>query len=234
MLEADPLTAECARILPDVSDVCIGVSPFNSYFSTERLTGLAAWGFENFSNCHFFIPDELAAYTLEAVGYPAGRAKQKARRQGNYVYNKVRTALKAVSAGVDADSLILDMKTLRANDVYCELLADIQDRFESDPSFRDACLDASHWVLDRKLPEGEQPNDDQLISAVRYFLGELPLFAGSGRIVGHETSMFVYHQRVDFLEKFFNRELSMRPHDGQGFLVVNHPGEQPVQLAVTA
>jgi hypothetical protein len=85
MVNVDPLTAECARVFPDADGVCIGVSPFNSYFSAERLLGLASWGLNNFRTCHFFIPDEAAAYTLEALGYAPRRARQNAWRQGRYV-----------------------------------------------------------------------------------------------------------------------------------------------------
>lgn len=231
MLEIEPLTAECARVHPDASDVCIGVSPFNSYFSVERLINLARWGLREFGTCHFFVPDELAAYTLEATGYAPNKARQKAWRQGRYVYNKVRTALESLDVP-DPERLIMDMQRLRANDVYVELFNDVQNMFDTDPDFERACLDASHWVLDKKLPEGQVPTEEQLRSAVRYFLAELPLFAGSGRIVGQPSSMFVYHQRVDFLEKFFNRELSLWPNNGQGFLVVHQEENQPAAALV--
>lgn len=231
MLNIDPLTGECATVWQDAQDVCIGVSPFNSYFSAERLLSLASWGLNNFRSCHFFIPDETAAYTLEAMGYAPNRARQKAWRQGRYVVNKVHHALATLEVE-DPQSLILDMGRLHANAHYHELLNQVQTLFDNDRDFQEACVEASNWVLDRRLPDGAQATDEQLRSAVRYLLAELPLFAGSAQIVGQPSSMFVYHQRVTFLESFFKRELSWEPNPGQGFLVVTQPEDQSAETLV--
>jgi cyclo(L-tyrosyl-L-tyrosyl) synthase len=112
------------------------------------------------------------------------------------------------------------------------MLNEVQSRFNDDAEFHDACLEASNWVLDRRLPEGAELTDEQRRSAVRYLLAEIPLFAGSARIVGAETSMFVYHQRVSFLERFFNRELSWAPRPNQGFLVVTQQEEHTADALV--
>jgi len=226
MFDVEPLTRNCGTLLPQASHICIGVSPFNSYFSTERLTALAEWALAEFDSCHFFIPDTAAAYTLEALGYAPGRARHKAQRQGQYVHNKVATALRTLDVPEPHD-LILGLERLGTESRYCELLNEANALFEWDASFRAACLEASHWVLDRKLPPGTEPTDDQLLLAVRYFLAELPLFADSGGIVGTSRSMFVYHQPVSFLERFYARGLTLTPADGQGFLVVREQDRGP-------
>ncbi|WP_050986820.1 tRNA-dependent cyclodipeptide synthase [Streptomyces sudanensis] len=219
MFEIEPLTERCRGLLPEAVHVCIGVSPFNSYFSTPRLRRLADWALTRFPGVHFFVPDAAAAYTLEALGYDPARARHKAQRQGQYVHNKICTALRA--EGVEhPEDLVLGMDRLHGTARYTELLDEAHRRFHEDGDFRAACLDASHWVLDRKLPPGTVPTEEQLRGAVRYFLAELPLFVDSGGIAGHGPSFFVYHQRVAFLERFFRHELSWRPVDGQGFLVV--------------
>lgn len=231
MFQVDPLTDECAKVHSGARHVCIGVSPFNSYFTIELLTELASWGLANFQSCHFFVPDEAAAYTLEALGYEPTRARQKARRQGRYVYNKIHHALDTLLVGRPQD-LILDMERLNANEPYVTLRCEAEDLFENDLNFRAECLEASNWVLDRKLPDGQRPTEEQLRLAVRYFLAELPLFAGSGKIVGQPSSMFVYHQRVAFLEKFYHRGLSWLPQSGQGFLVVTQHERKPAGALV--
>lgn len=219
MFNSEPLTERCGALLPTASHVCIGVSPFNSYFSTERLTALAKWALTRFEQCHFFIPDTVAAHTLEALGYAPARARRKAARQGQYVHNKVATALRALGVA-DPQRLVLGMARLVERPRYCELAAQAGALFEQNADFRAACLDATHWVLDRKLPPGTTPDEEQLRLAVRYFLAELPLFADPGGICGAGPSLFVYHQRVAFLEKFYRGELPWAPAPGQGFLVV--------------
>ncbi|WP_409465465.1 tRNA-dependent cyclodipeptide synthase [Amycolatopsis sp. GA6-003] len=217
MFDATPLSSGCARLYPDVRHACVGVSPFNGYFTAERLIRLAAWTAGHFAEFCFFVPDEVTAYTLEALGYPPARAKQKAHRQSCHVHNKIAAALRALDVP-DPESRILGMARLRELPAYRRLLAAAENCFETDRAFRSACYGASTWVLQGRT--GNAPDEEALRLAVRYFLAELPLFAGSGLITGNPRSMFVYHQRVPFLEKFFAREFSFRPEPGQGFLVV--------------
>ncbi|MBH5336777.1 tRNA-dependent cyclodipeptide synthase [Streptomyces pactum] len=230
MFDIEPLTERCGTVLREASHACIGVSPFNSYFSTRRLTELAGWALSAFGSCHFFVPDAAAAYTLEALGDTPERARHKAGRQGRYVRNKVTTALRTLGVAEPAD-LILGMDRLSQNARYRELLDAAQLLFETDAAFRAACLDASLWVLDRKLPPGARPTPEQLGKAVRYFLAELPLFTDSAGIAGAgaRSSMFVYHHRVRFLERFYRGELTWSPAPGQGFLVVR---ERPPRNSV--
>ncbi|MFI0372259.1 tRNA-dependent cyclodipeptide synthase [Actinomadura sp. 1N219] len=217
--EIEPLSDECVKALRNSDHVCIGVSPFNSYFSAERLTSLARWATAAFADFHFFVPDEITAYTFEALGYSPGRARQKAHRQSRYTHNKIRSALTSLSVP-NPDERVLSMVRLHANRRYQELFDEALVLYTESEAFRDACLEATRWVVEPKLPDGQAASLDQLRLGVRYFLAELPLFAGSGYIVGASNSMFAYHQRVRFLERFFDRELEWRPRDGQGFLVV--------------
>ncbi|GAA2509871.1 tRNA-dependent cyclodipeptide synthase [Pilimelia columellifera] len=214
----EPLSGDCEAVLRQNEHVCIGVSPFNSYFSTERLASLARWAYGSFASFHFFVPDEITAYTFEALGYSASRSRQKARQQARYTHNKIRTAMAALP--VNPGDHVLGMEQLNANPHYQELFAQVERLFSFSESFREACLDATRWVLDGKVADGSPASLEQLNLGVRYFLAELPLFAGSGYIVGAHTSLFAYHQRVRFLERFFDRELEWAPQPGQGFLVV--------------
>lgn len=219
MLLTTPLTEHCAGPLESGRHVCIGVSPFNSHFSVERITALARWAMSGFERFHFFIPDRAAAYTLEAVGYDPDRARAKARRQGQYVVNKVCRALGDLGVA-DPERHVLDGAALAENAAYQRLLAHAHDLFATDEAFADRCLDATRWVLDRRLPDGEVPTEDQLRCAVRYFLAELSLFVDTPAIAGVESSVFAYHQRVKFLESLYSRELTWRPRPDQGFVLL--------------
>ncbi|MEU7474711.1 tRNA-dependent cyclodipeptide synthase [Lentzea sp. NPDC042327] len=225
MLLTTPLTEHCARPLRSGRHVCVGVSPFNSYFSVERITALARWAIAEFERFHFFIPDHAAAFTLEALGYDPARARTKARRQGQYVVNKVCRALWDVGVARPEDH-VLDGTTLAENPCYLRLLTNGHDLFDHDEEFAGHCLDATRWVLDRKLPDGEVPTEVQLRSAVRYFLAELPLFVDTPAITGTESSVFAYHQRVKFLELLYARELTWQPHPNQGFVLLQSDDEE--------
>ncbi|GAA2819188.1 tRNA-dependent cyclodipeptide synthase [Crossiella cryophila] len=224
MYVVSPLVESCPASVIEAEHACVGISPFNGYFTPERINELAAWAVRTFPSCHFFVPDGPSVHTLEALGYSPSKARSKARRQGCYVYNKIHKALSELGVP-DPGALILDSAALEHNPDYQRLLAHGEQLYRVDEEFRAACLRASHWVLDRKLPDGQRPSPEQLAKAVRYFLAELPLFADTTGIVGRRASVFVYHQRVAFLERFYRRELSWKPAAGQGFLVVTPVGE---------
>ncbi|GAA1244250.1 hypothetical protein GCM10009665_38770 [Kitasatospora nipponensis] len=216
-----PLTARCEGLARRRLHACVGISPFNGYFHAQRIAELARWALEGFDDVHFFVPDTLAAHTLEAVGYPPERAAWKARRQGQHVRNKVTTALTALGLSAQAaQARILAGATLDANDRYRALHQEVRARYRADRAFRAACLEGAHWVLERRLPPGAAPTAAQRATAVRYLLGELPLFLDTPGIVGTAESVFCYHRTPLFLRQLFGGELSCRPVPGQGFLEV--------------
>ncbi|CRK58360.1 hypothetical protein [Alloactinosynnema sp. L-07] len=217
MLRPLPLTQHCASPLAEAEHVCIGVSPFNSYFTTERIADLARWAVSSFASFHFFVPDAPSAYTLEAIGYTPRDAARKAQRQGNYTRNKIHRAL--AQCAIDPGPVILDSAALEVNPMYSKLRTEAHHRFTSDPGFAKHCLSATSWVLEKRLRDAE-PTHAQSMHAVRYFLAEMPMFVNTVEIAGVSSSVFAYHQRVPFLEKLFARELSWQPHPAQGFVVV--------------
>lgn len=218
-----PLTSACAQILPSANHVVLGISPFNSYFRTERIVELIDWALANFEEIDFFVPDEAAAYTLQASGYEPGKAASKARRQAAYVHNKIHTAIDEV--GIDAHDRVYGLEKCRESARYAQLRAEAQERFDNDPQLRGAIMSTSSWILAGKLDPGQTPSEEQVLLAVQYFLDELPLFVDSPGIFGVDQSCFVYHQRVDFLERFYTGGLTWGPAAGQGFVVVQPEDE---------
>lgn len=216
---AQPLTANCRAVLHTRDHCCLGISPFNSYFTEDRIRNLAGWAMRNFSAAHFFIPDAPAAYTLEAVGYAPEKAAWKARRQGQYLRNKVRRALRDVGVD-DPDALILDSAALSVNGHYERLLRQADQLFRSHPAFARECLEASRWVLSKRLIGDIDPTEEQLRRAVRYLLAELPLFVDAAGIVGSRLSVFCYHQSIPFLQRLYEGQLALRAAAQQGFAVL--------------
>lgn len=214
-----PLTARCAGVFPSASHVVLGISPFNSYFKTDRIVDMIDWAMEHFDTIDFFTPDEAAAYTLQAQGYDPDKALSKARSQARYVHNKIHSAIDEVCED-DLHDRVYGLERLRELPRYAALRGEAERRFSSDETLRDEIMGTSSWILDKKLTEGQQATEEQVLLAVQYFLDELPLFVDSPGIFGVDESCFVYHQRVDFLEKFYDRQLSWEPADGQGFTVV--------------
>ncbi|MFI8499638.1 tRNA-dependent cyclodipeptide synthase [Streptomyces sp. NPDC085524] len=218
-LELTPMSPQCGDVVARAEHACIGISPFNSYFSTERIRALAAWGRERFARVDFFVPDAPSAFTFEALGYSPERAAWKARRQGQYTRNKICTALTGLGVA-DPEDRILGWAELEGNAAFAQLHDRCRELYEVDEAFGDACREAAVWVLSGKLPEGSRPSEQQVECAVRYFLAELPLFVDTPAIVGAGASVFCYHQPPDVLRRLYGRRLSLSPAPGQGFAVV--------------
>lgn len=223
-MKTAPISENCRQNLQHRTHVCFGISPFNSYFSEERIRELAIWGKSQFESMHFFVPDVPSSYTLEALGYSPEKASWKARRQCQYLHNKIHRALKdAGISDTEACNMVLNWEVLATNERYTALYDEVRARFEADAAFQSECIEASRWVLERRVPEGQSLTHEMLKSAVRYLLAEIPLFLDAAGIVGKDTSVFCYHQRVQFLDDLFNRRLPIRPSLGQGFVVIEAP-----------
>lgn len=225
-----PLTARCAAILRSRHHACLGVSPFNSCFTEDYIGRLARWAQGTFDGFHIFVPDTAAAFTLEALGYPPERAAHKARRQANLVRNKIVRALDGT--GLDPSTVVLDGAALAISSAYTTLLDWIHQRFDTDSDLAQTCLDATGWVLDKRLPPDTTATVDQLRSAARYLLAELPLLLDTPSIVETTSSLFCYQQTIPFLDQLYQQQLSCRPSSGQGFAVVT-PTAQPHQPITT-
>jgi len=220
-MHAHPLTDRCRTNHETRAHVCFGISPFNSYFTAERIGALARWGKLEFAAVHFFVPDVPSAYTLEAMGHPPDKAAWKARRQGQYLCNKIERAL--VNSGLSliaAREAILNWEVLSANTRYLELHQETLHRFEIDNAFQRACIEASRWVLEKRVPDPDALSMEVLKSAVRYLLAEIPLFCDTAGIVGKPASVFAYHQCPRFIEALLRGQHPIQPAQGQGFLVL--------------
>lgn len=226
-----PLSSRCAEAVERAEHACFGISPFNSYFSTARIRELAAWGLERFERMDFFVPDTPSAFTFEALGYAPEKAAWKARRQGQYTRNKIVTALGSLGVA-GAEKRVLGWAELESNAAFNELHASGLQRYDEEPDFREACREATGWVLAGKLPAGQTPDEEQVERAVRYFLAELPLFIDTPSIVAAGASVFCYHQPPDVLRRLYGGELSWRPATGQGFAVVAPAGLSPAPDSV--
>lgn len=218
-----PLSGRCAEVVERAEHACFGISPFNSYFSTARIRQLAAWGLRHFERVDFFVPDTPSAFTLEAVGYTPEKAAWKARRQGQYVRNKIAAALGSLGVA-DTGARVLGWAELEGIAAFSRLHERGLRWYVEEAVFRAVCREATGWVLAGKLSDGQRPGEEQIERAVRYFLAELPLFLDTPAIVGAETSVFCYHQPPDVLRRLYAGELGWRPAAGQGFAVVTPDG----------
>jgi cyclo(L-tyrosyl-L-tyrosyl) synthase len=215
-----PLTNSCVRSFKVREHACIGISPFNSYFSEEMILKLVRWATSNFKSHHLFVPDKPASYTLEALGYDKKKADKKARRQANYLHNKIKRAYDKLDIiGCEYERSILNWEKLENSDSYAEVFKNVTNLYENDEEFRTDCRAASRWVLQRKIDD-KKLCEESIDKACQYLIAEIPLFIDSRRIVGVSNSVFCYHQTIEFLDKLFSGVYQCKPEAGQGFVVI--------------
>lgn len=223
-MEAKPITECCSSPFSKREHICFGISPFNSYFTESRIESLARWGAKEFRSMHFFVPDAPTIFTLEALGYTPEKAAWKARRQCQYLHNKISKAVAKLGFFPDEVSkMILNWETLTRNKDFLDLSAVVHQRFQCDSEFQEACLDATSWVLEGKLPPGADVSEQQRFHAVKYLLAEIPLFIDSAGIAGLSSSVFAYHQHVPFIERLMAGTYSIKRSAEQGFIVLKAP-----------
>jgi len=220
-MKEEPVTDACAAILNAREHAVIGVSPFNSHFTEERIAELICWAKANFRAFHIYVPDGPSQFTLEALGYSENKARKKATRQSRWLLNKIRRALSV--AGIEeaaAEQLILCSKTLDHDSTYCRLAQEVDAICANDVSFHEGCVETSRWVLNGQAGDPQEVTREMLESAVRYLKAELPLFMDSPAIVGASSSVFAYHQCPPFLEELFQTRRGEIVSEGQGFVKV--------------
>lgn len=217
---AYPLTPRCQIIFEKKEHICLGISPYNSLFSQEYISSLIKWAQENFNSFHLFFPDTPTLYTLEALGYTGCKARQKLKKQINWLRNKILKALEENGISQEfASSYILDAQSLESNPIYLAEREKVLELFEKDALFNRSCMEASRWVLENKILNGDI-QEEKLKSAVKYFLFELPLFAATNKIVNKESSAFCYHQSIIFHDSLYNNKLAYLPDDQQGYCMI--------------
>lgn len=223
---ATPVSKRCKEVFGSGIHSLIGISPFNSYFSVEQICMLAKWGSKYFESFHFFIPDYPTRFTLKALGYSPEKAAHKARRQTNYLRNKITRAMSELGKSKqEAIDLIIDWDKLGDNPVYYKKLVEVEKLFDENREFREGCLTVSKWVLENNTQHDDLgPSDLEL--AVRYFLHELPLIGSSTEVLNKEKSVFSYHNIPGFLKNLFSERSMDIINPNQGLVIVLNGGNE--------
>lgn len=106
------------------------------------------------------------------------------------------------------------------NPIYVANHTSAQNLFEKNSFFREGCLEASRWVLEKRVPDTKKLNLESLILAAKYFLTEIPLFTDTAGILSKESSVFCYHQIIPFLNNIYQNTYPCVVSANQGFLII--------------
>jgi cyclo(L-tyrosyl-L-tyrosyl) synthase len=190
---------------PQTKDACIkgasaiiGISPFNSYYTQERIKKILFWARKEFNYYTVYLPTQLSSYNFRAMGYSLAQSKKKTRRQDQYLINKVNSAFSSLGVSYTKD-LVLTTEILMANDEYKRRVDYYYDLYFSDEIFR--------GILHREIPKlmGKlslsECQSEQLRLASSYLLHELPIIFNGLDVLGLSSSpVFIYSKEPSFVE----------------------------------
>lgn len=203
-VEEIPVSSKCKEILEKGEHAMFGISPFNSYYCEANITKIIHWAKAKFNDFHLVIPDKLPYYNLTAVGYDSAKALKKTKKQINYLLNMVGRAF--VANGISEEerkARTLLMSEFYESPVYRRLYDKCSKRYAEDADFKQRCHNASRVVLQHYT---DNVTPTMLDTAAQYLLGELPFYIDTPQLLGVNSSIFVYHEYVEFFATFFKSE----------------------------
>lgn len=216
----------CTELIARREHLLVGISPFNSRFSTHYVSSLLAWASEEFRRVDVLLPDEeSASLLLVATGTPPTNARRKARKE----LGRHRRALGHIlDARGDAAShvRIVAFSDYFLDERYVKLRSAAQDAFENCPVFRDACLDMSRQVLERRTQATGTPcmvlaADMDLNLASSYVLTEIPFYLCSAELLDTDCSVLAYHRPWPIGNALLSGELPLSVDGRQGHGIVS-------------
>ena len=218
IVAAYPATKNCELVYEEKKHLVLGISPFNSYFSVERISVLSHWAINNFESFSLFVPDQPVVYTLMALGYDEPKAIKKARKQTDFLKTRCLKSLLDINISEkEAEGIMLDFNYLNANESYRQALKYYEDKYTSDSDFQKNCLETSEQVIKNKV---EDISRSSLEIAVKYLLAEMPLFFNSAGILNKKSAMFCYKDCAPFIKVCFEQKSGFVP-DHQGYLIID-------------
>lgn len=219
--------ADLKKIYPGIQKEPFGlvaISPFNSYFSSEKISEILEWTNDNYEDFAIFFPDEISKYNLIALGYDDIKACQKVLKQDKYMFNKIDKVLaEFLQQHVKTEVNIYTITNLMNNNIYQDLYTKYLKLFYNDKEFREGCFQVSRDYLSGHFRKrGLEINEYQYMvamdSAVKYFVSELPVMMNMANILQIKSCDYIYHDTPEFLKKIAADENLMPPN--QKFLVL--------------
>jgi tRNA-dependent cyclodipeptide synthase len=203
----------------------IAASPFNSYFSSDKIFEICEWVSKYYEDFAIFFPDKISRYNLEAIGYDESKIHQKVIKQDNHTWNRINNALnRFYEKYPDREKIIIHtISTLKENHSYQELYKNYLSMFYNNKDFRTSChIMVQSYLENNFRKKGIVLNDFQNATAIymasQYLLFELPAMINMADILNVKSCDYVYHDISLFLKQLAAEETIMPVN--QGFLVL--------------
>lgn len=203
----------------------IAVSPYNSYFSVEKIKLHIHWVRKNFKDFYIYYPSKLHINNLIAKGYSTQHAKKKSQKQDKDCLNRIVRA--AAELGISQEKLeshLLTTEKLEYIPSYHKALDKIYTLYENDIEFNSSVNKMlKYWF-------GEDEMSSEIIKYAKvYLLSEIAVVSHGTNILNIPSSLFVYHNTI--LSEIVNSiAKSSLHHNGMIALRVNNIKDKMVHF----
>lgn len=152
-----------------MSDIVVGISTFNSYFSSGNLTKMLTWSCTHYDYVHIFIMDGAGIYNLLALGYNQEEAARKTHKNDKELIARVNKVIKTCNI---TNCQIIKLSELSTTPEYKSLYDKYKLLFHQEGEFYHLCLNITNNILASKV---DIITEEMKLIAVQYLLAELPV-----------------------------------------------------------
>lgn len=227
-VENNIIYRDLSKIYPKTiqkSFAMIAVSPFNSYFSSDKIFEICEWVNNYYKDFAIFFPDKISKYNLDAMGFDESKIHQKVNKQDNHTQNRINNALnRFYEKYPDKNKIeIHTISSLKENNLYQDLYSNYLSMFYNNKDFRTSCQGMVQSYLEnnfknKNIDISDFQKNTAVYTASQYLLFELPVMINMADIIKVKSCDYVYHDVSLFLKQLSADETIMPIN--QGFLVL--------------
>lgn len=217
-------TSRCDEIISLREHSLIGISPFNSRFSREYVNALVDWAAAHFDAIDVLLPcEEEAARLLVAAGSPLSKAHKKTRREIERHLNILEPIIERYRT-LNRPIRVFQFSDMKDNQAYQKKRARVEAAFETNQSFREACLEMSRQAVGGRVKgtggSACAIDEEQVHLALPYIFAEIPFYVNTPALLSLKHSVLIYHRPWPIGTGLFAGRYPLRVHPSQGYGVV--------------
>ncbi|MFI6390930.1 tRNA-dependent cyclodipeptide synthase [Nonomuraea sp. NPDC050547] len=215
LVDVEPCSARCARILAGREHITLLVSPGNPYFSAARLAATFRWAARTVRRVDVLVSDlEMTAATYLARGRPDHHAYRRARADISQMAARIRRARDTAGR---PDLRVSEFAEWAGTAEYRRGLAYAREAI-ADPAYGPLLRAGTRDALMARMPQGWEPTPQQIDIGLVHGEKTLPFIVNAVGILGVSESVTAYSRPTPCTRYFFSDGAKYRAFPGQGYI----------------
>ncbi|NEA45296.1 tRNA-dependent cyclodipeptide synthase [Streptomyces sp. SID10815] len=215
LVDVEPCSDNCARILARRERIALTVSPGNPYFSVSRLTTLLRWAVREMRGVDVVVSDlQMTAATYLGQGRPYGEARRKARADVRQMASRIRRARQAAGS---PDVRVSEFADWIDHPEYRRAHAYVRQAIEH-PDYRPLYRAGTREALRARMPADWEPTEEQIDTGLLHSERALPFTINAAGILGVPEAVVAYSRPAPQARYFFNEGSAFRAFPGQAYI----------------